>query len=205
MALGQVLQYFFPALTKKLFSDWKLSKTGSLALLLILWSTFDQAFESRAFTSVKPSNNVFVVFINLALIGVWTGVSFLASVAIKLPRKDTIAVCYCVPAKSIAIGVPLSSVTLVGLGRREQSLLQVPMVVFQCLQLAAASLLTIPFRRWVRGEGEEEEERRRGEVEDGGGTMEMGAEEVKGMDQGAEWKTLDEAEKGPEAVRLKPP
>ena len=98
----------------------------------------------------------------------------------------------------------------VGLGRREQSLLQVPMVVFQCLQLAAASLLTIPFRRWVRGKEEEEEEeeeerKRRGEVEGGGGTMEMSAKEVKGMDQGAEGKTLDEAEKGPEAVRLKPP
>ena len=154
---------------------------------------------------MKASNNIFIVFVNVALIAVWTGVSFVASVAIKLPRKDTIAVCYCVPAKSIAIGVPLSAVLWVGLGRREQSLLQVPMVIFQCLQLAAASLLTIPFRRWVRGEEEEEEERRRREEAEAGGTVEMGAEEVEGMDQGAEGKTLDESEKGPEGVRLKPP
>jgi solute carrier family 10 (sodium/bile acid cotransporter), member 7 len=155
MIVGQVIQYFFPQLTKKVFSDWKLSKLGSFALLTILWSTFDQAFRSGAFANVKRSNNVFVVFLNLILISIWTLASFLLSIP-WLKKKDTIAVCYCVPAKSIAIGVPLSAVLFVGLSTEEQSKLQIPMVIFQCLQLAGASLLTIPFRRWVRPEEEAE-------------------------------------------------
>lgn len=122
-------------------------------MLAILWSTFDQAFESGAFSSVKPDNNIFVVFISIAIFLVWLTACFLTSI-LWLPRKDTISVCYCVPAKSIAIGVPLSSVLYVGLSRTQESKLQIPMVIFQGIQVASASLLTIPFRYWVRLEEE---------------------------------------------------
>lgn len=155
MAVGQIAQHLFPAAMKKIFGDWKLNKLGSLALLIIVWSTFDQAFESGAFSSVKPSNNIFIVFVSIGFFLLWLGISFPLSM-LWLSRKDTIAICYCVPAKSIAIGVPLSNVLFVGLSRREQSKLQIPMIIFQGLQIPAGSLMTIPFRRWVRP-GEEAE------------------------------------------------
>jgi sodium/bile acid cotransporter 7 len=63
----------------------------------------------------------------------------------------------CVPAKSIAIGVPLVSVLFIGLSRRKQSKLQIPQVIFQGLQIPAGSLMTLPFRRWVCAEEEAEE------------------------------------------------
>ncbi len=153
--VGQIVQYVFPKPTKKVFVEWKLNKLGSFALLTVVWSTFDQAFESGAFSSVKPDNNIFVVFIAIAYFLIWLAASFLASI-IWLPRKDTIAVCYCVPAKSLAIGVPLTTVLCVGLSRAEESKLQIPMVIFQGLQVASASMLTIPFRRWMRLEEEAE-------------------------------------------------
>ena len=158
MLVGQVVQHLFPNPTKKVFGQWKLNKLGSFALLTILWSSFDQAFESGAFSSVKADNKIFLVFISIAYFLVWFVACFLTSI-IWLPKKDTIAVCYCVPAKSIAIGVPLSAVLFVGISRIEESKLQIPMVIFQGIQVASASLMTIPFRRWVRAEEEEEVEK----------------------------------------------
>ena len=155
MVVGQIVQHVFPNPTKKVFGDWKLNKLGSFALLAIVWSTFDQAFESGAFSSVKADNKIFVVFISIAYFLIWLTICFALSI-LWLPKKDTVSVCYCVPAKSIAIGAPLSSVLFVGLSRTQESKLQIPMVIFQGIQIASASLMTIPFRRWVRAEEEAE-------------------------------------------------
>jgi sodium/bile acid cotransporter 7 len=122
--VGQVIQYLFPNSTEKFFIDWKLNKLGSFSLLIIIWQTFDQAFASGAFASVKGSNLVFVVFINIAHFTVWLVISLAASVG-WLSRKDTVAVAYCVPAKTPAMGVPLSNVLFVGLSRLETSKIQV--------------------------------------------------------------------------------
>jgi sodium/bile acid cotransporter 7 len=154
MVVGQIIQHVFPKPTQKVFGDWKVNKLGSFALLAILWSTFDQAFESGAFSSIKADNKIFIVFISIAYFLIWFTVCFVLSV-LWLPKKDTIAVCYCVPAKSIAIGVPLSSLLFVGLSATEESKLQIPMIIFQGIQIASASLMTIPFRRWVRAEEEQ--------------------------------------------------
>lgn len=103
MFVGQVVQNVFPTQTKKVMSDWKLSKLGSLSLLVIIWQTFDQAFETRAFSSVKGDNMVFIVFISLAFYLLWLAISFWTSI-LWLPKKDVISVCYCVPAKTPAMG-----------------------------------------------------------------------------------------------------
>ena len=92
------------------FVKWKLSKLGSFSLLAIIWATYDQAFATGAFTSVPGNNMVFVVFISIAMFTFLLIVCFLASIP-WLPKKDTIAVCYCVPAKTPAMG-ELSNVIL---------------------------------------------------------------------------------------------
>ena len=63
--VGQVTQHVFPKATQKVFSDWKLSKLGSWSLLIIIWQTFGQAFETHAFDSVKGNNMVFIVFMSI--------------------------------------------------------------------------------------------------------------------------------------------
>lgn len=76
--------------------------------------------------------------------------------------------CYCVLAKSIAIGVPLASVLIIGLSRREQSKPQISMVMFRGLQTPAGSLMMLPFRRWVCAEEEAEEKAESESVPKGG-------------------------------------
>ena len=146
--VGQVIQNVSPRITKKIFSEWKLSKLSSFSLLIIIWQTYDQAFETGAFTSVKGNNVVFVVFISIAFYLVWSTVCISLSL-LWLPKEDTIAVAYCVPAKTPAMGVPLATVMFVGLSPIISSKLQIPMVIYQGLQIAFGSILTIAFRKWI--------------------------------------------------------
>lgn len=157
--VGQVIRNMFPRPVKDTIQRFKLNKLGSFALLVILWSTYDQAFASRAFDSVKPSNMIFIVFISIALFFVFLVVCFATSL-LWLPKVDTISVCYCVPAKSPALGVPLANVLFMGLSPQVESKIQIPMVIYQGLQIFAGSLLTLAFRHWIRPE---EEEKRRQE------------------------------------------
>jgi sodium/bile acid cotransporter 7 len=151
MATGQAVQWVFPRATKKFFVEWGIMRINSFALLTLVWQTFDQAFASGAFTAVKPSNILFTVFICLALYLAWSAICFTAAM-LWLPKVDVIACCYCAPAKALAMVVPLTSVMYVDIEAVEQSKMQIPAVCFQALQVTAGGLMTIAFRRWMRGE-----------------------------------------------------
>ena len=153
--LGQVIQNVFPKPTNKVFIEWKVNKIGSLALLIIIWQTFDQAFETGAFTSVKPDNIIFIVFISITYYVLWTAICVSLSI-LWLGKEDTIAVAYCVPAKTPAMGVPLSHVMFPGIPALTESKIQIPMVIFQAFQIASGSLMTIVFRWWIRPHEERE-------------------------------------------------
>ena len=147
--MGQVTRNTFPHAVQRIFTDFKVSKIGSVSLLLIVWQTYDKAFATGAFDSVMASNIIFLVFISVVFYAVWTVICFSLSVP-WISREDAIAVAYIVPAKTPAIGVPLSAAMFVGLPPKTASKLQIPMVIFQGLQVAAGSLLTLAFRQWIK-------------------------------------------------------
>ncbi|KAF1947359.1 hypothetical protein EJ02DRAFT_449942 [Clathrospora elynae] len=163
MFIGQVVQGLFPKQTKKVFFDWKLLKLSSIALLTIVWQTFDQAFSSGAFEAVKPSNIIFIAFITIALYFIWSTICFTAAI-FWLPKKDVIACCYCTPAKALAMVVPLTSVMYINIDPVDQSKMQIPAIIFQAFQVAIGGILTIGFRRWIRPEEEKEEAEKNGEA-----------------------------------------
>jgi len=156
MFVGQVVQKLFPKQTKKVFFDYNIIKLSSIALLTLVWQTFDQAFQSGAFKTVKPSNIAFIVFITIALYMIWLAICFSASI-IWLPKKDVIACCYCCPAKALAMVVPLSSVMYINTSPIEQSKLQIPAIIFQAFQVAIGGIMTIGFRRWIRSDEQKEQ------------------------------------------------
>ncbi|KAG9189859.1 hypothetical protein G6011_06727 [Alternaria panax] len=155
MLLGQVVQRVFPKMTKKVFFEWKLLKLSSIALLTMVWQTFDQAFSSGAFEAVKPSNIIFIVFITIALYFIWLTICFTAA-TLWLPKKDVIACCYCCPAKALAMVVPLTSVMYINIDPVDQSKMQIPAIIFQAFQVAIGGIMTIGFRKWIRPEEEKE-------------------------------------------------
>ncbi len=148
MAVGQAVRYFFPKAVQKIFVDWKLSKIGSLSMLTLLWQTFDHAFATGAFSTAKTSNIVFIVFITIVNYAVWLIMSFLLSV-LWLDRRDTVSVAMTAPAKTLALGMPLTFLMFEGIGNFEEAKIQVPLLLFQVLQMGLASLSTLGFRRWV--------------------------------------------------------
>jgi sodium/bile acid cotransporter 7 len=135
-------------MTKKIMIDYKVIKLGTVMLLIIMWQTYDSAFSSHAFTSVAPDNMIFIVFISIALFMMFNLVAFLTSIP-WLPREDVISVCYCTPAKSAAILVPISLTMFSGLDPQLLSKIQIPIVIYLGLQIAGGSILIHPFRRWV--------------------------------------------------------
>ena len=163
MLLGQIVQRLFPKVTKKVFFEWKMLKLSSIALLTMVWQTFDQAFSSRAFDAVKPSNIVFIVFITIALYLAWLAICFTAA-TLWLPKKDVIACCYCCPAKALAMVVPLTSVMYINIDPVDQSKMQIPAIIFQAFQVAIGGIMTIGFRRWIRPEEEKEEAEQKAEM-----------------------------------------
>jgi hypothetical protein len=50
-------------------------------------------------------------------------------------------VCYCVPAKTPAMGVPLANVMFIGLSAQLESKIQIPMVIYQ---VRLSSVLSLP-------------------------------------------------------------
>ena len=75
-----------------------------------------------------------------------------------LPRKDVTAVCYTAPAKTSSLGVPLANAMYLGLSAQQGSQIQIPLVIFQGLQILVGSLLTVLFKRWIAaGERRDEE------------------------------------------------
>lgn len=160
LVVGQIVRYLFPKECKKLFVDWQFNKIGSICLLVVLWATYDQAFASHSFDAVVASNKVFIVFISIALWIIFFGVAFFTSI-IWLPREDTVSICYCVPAKGIAMGVPLSTTIFAGISLKLQSKIQIPIVIYQGLQLAFGSILVPIFRRWVDAKRSEDDESQR--------------------------------------------
>lgn len=132
--VGQVVQNLFPNATNKVFKQWSLSKLSSIALLAVIWQAYDSAFASGAFESVKANNIIFICFMSVAFYGIWLAICVTASVW-WLSKEDTISVAYCVPAKTPAMGVPLSMTMYVGLSTMNESKLQIPMVIFQGFQV----------------------------------------------------------------------
>lgn len=149
----------FPSATKKVFTEWKLSKLASLSLLTLLWSTFDLAFGSGAFQDLKASNMIFIVFISIALFLLWLAICVLTSMP-WLDKKDVISIAFCVPAKTPAMGVPLTAVMFTDISTSTSAKMRIPMIIFQAFLISISSLLTIPFRAWVRADEERAEKDR---------------------------------------------
>ena len=185
MFVGQVTRYFFEPACQKIFFDWKVLKFGPFCMLVIIWQTYDGAFASGAFNTVPGSNMIFVVFVSIALFAIYFCVAFFTGI-LWLPRKDVVAVCYCVPAKGPAMGVPLSTTIFAGMDPVLRSKIQIPIVIFQGLQIACGGALIGVFRKWIANE-----EARRAADGGPGVDVEMAGEsqEVSHVRQSVESKT----------------
>jgi sodium/bile acid cotransporter 7 len=135
-------------------------------LLLVIWSTFSSCFYYQALENVSHQSVILVCFLNVALYVFFTFFSLLAArppvhprsrfwqrVFYRFPKRDTIAICFCSPAKSVSIGAPLIGVMWAqGFTPAVQALVMVPIVLYQAEQILCGQIAVILFRRWARDE-----------------------------------------------------
>ncbi|KAI1411242.1 sodium bile acid symporter family protein [Hypoxylon sp. FL1857] len=151
--VGQLVLNLFPNPTRTVMTTYKGCRFASFALLVLIWSAYDGAFETGTLSNMKSTNIVFIVFISIALYLLWAAIALLASM-FWLSKEDTIAVVFCVATKSPALGVPLITLIFAGISQATEAKMAIPMVVFQCIQTCLSGLATIMFRRWLRNKKE---------------------------------------------------
>jgi sodium/bile acid cotransporter 7 len=112
-----------------------------LVPLIIIWQTFDQAFESGAFRSLKGTDIVFIVLSRLLLRHLDGHLCSAIATLARQERHDCCGLlCSC---QDTSDGVPLSVVMFAELSTLTKSKIQIPMIIFQGFQVAAGSLMTL--------------------------------------------------------------
>lgn len=164
--VGQFIQFIFPKQTNRAINKFHLNKVGSVCVLLVIWATFSSCFYYHALENISHQSVILVCFLNLGLYVFFTIFSLLVArppiyaqspilrkVFSQFSKRDTIAICFCAPAKSVSIGAPLIGVMWgAGFSDSVQSLVMIPIVLYQAEQIFCGQIAVILFRRWARDE-----------------------------------------------------
>ncbi|KAL4761083.1 uncharacterized protein BDW70DRAFT_168361 [Aspergillus foveolatus] len=180
LAVGQLVRFLWPEKTGNIIQKYKLAKLGSFCLLLMIWSTFSSCFATGALQGLSTESIVFVVLFNVALYLFLTAVCFFISrppqglcvrttfgrwqVLKQMSVEETIAVCFCGPAKSTALGIPLLYAMWAPVDLYIKAKTSVPVLLYTTEQLFVAHFFVHAFRWWKRRNG------RRCECEEDGGS-----------------------------------
>jgi sodium/bile acid cotransporter 7 len=131
-----------------------------------MWETFSSCFYYQALENITHQSVILVCFLNVGLYIFFTLFSLFISrppihptsrfwqrIFYRFPKPDTVAICFCAPAKSVSIGAPLIGVLWsVGFSDQVQSLVMVPIVLYQAEQILCGQIAVMLFRRWIRDE-----------------------------------------------------
>ncbi|KAI9375622.1 putative sodium bile acid cotransporter [Aspergillus egyptiacus] len=166
LAVGQVVRFFWSEGTARVMQRYKIAKIGSVCLLLMIWTTFSSCFATGALQDLSTESIIFVVLFNIALYVFLTAVCFSISrppkglyrhtrigrwyVLKSISPEETIAVCFCGPAKSTALGIPLLYAMWTPVDLFVKAKTSVPVLLYTTEQMFVAHFFVHAFRWWVR-------------------------------------------------------
>ncbi|RAK79633.1 uncharacterized protein BO72DRAFT_466747 [Aspergillus fijiensis CBS 313.89] len=168
LVVGQLVRWTWPDRTAWVLLTFKLPKLSTACLLLLIWSTFSSCFATGALQTLSVQTIIFVTLFNIALYIFMTAACFVLSrpPAFLAPRrvefrpfrpmdpKEAIAVCFCAPAKSNALGIPLLYAMWGSLELYLKAKTSVPVLLFTTEQICVAHFFVHWFKKWrVRVEG----------------------------------------------------
>lgn len=125
--------------------------------LIISRTTFSSCFATGALQTLSAQSVIFIVLFNIALYMALTVVCFFASRPPRLlsfpgfksmPPEETIAVCFCGPAKSTALGIPLLYAMWAPVDLFTKAKTSVPVLLYTTEQICVAHFFVQFFRRW---------------------------------------------------------
>ncbi|GFF83830.1 uncharacterized membrane protein YMR034C [Aspergillus udagawae] len=163
LVVGQLVRWAWPEQTERVMQTYRISKLGSACLLLIVWMTFSSCFATGALQTLSVQSVLFVVFFNIALYIALTGVCFVLSrppevlsvnkfgmqrIFKRITPEETIAVCFCGPAKSTALGIPLLYAMWAPVDLYTKARTSVPVLLYTTEQICIAHFFVHILQRW---------------------------------------------------------
>ncbi|KAK9480816.1 SBF-like CPA transporter family-domain-containing protein [Lipomyces japonicus] len=170
--VGQFLRFLFTSKVKFVAEKLKINKISSACLVLIIWSSFSSCFYTGAFKVTSPQSTALVLMLNIGCYWLFMGTTlliargshklhfknkYLESIVgfFRFNKRDTIALCFVVPAKTPALGVPLINALYnshKNMDEQVKQMLQIPILLYQMEQLCFSQISVGFFKRWVRDE-----------------------------------------------------
>ncbi|PLB51221.1 hypothetical protein P170DRAFT_382570 [Aspergillus steynii IBT 23096] len=176
LVVGQLVRWTWPDPTARILQRYRIPKIGTVCMLLLVWTTFSSCFATGALQTLSTRSIIFVVFFNIALYIFLTGVCFVlcrpprvlsslgfgtSHVFKRISAEETIAVCFCGPAKSTALGIPLLYAMWTPVDLFVKAKTSVPVLLYTTEQICIAHFFVHVLRKW-RGRVLEMEEREKG-------------------------------------------
>ncbi|OQE22873.1 hypothetical protein PENFLA_c012G03656 [Penicillium flavigenum] len=160
--VGQLVRWTWPDRTAWVMQKTKLPKLATFCLLLLIWTTFSSCFATGALQTLSAQSIVFVVLFNIILYITLTAVCFLCSrppqifssrrwskpIFKRMSPEETIAVCFCGPAKSTALGIPLLYAMWQPVDLFIKAKTSVPVLLYTTEQICVAHFFVQLFRWW---------------------------------------------------------
>ncbi|KAJ5348837.1 hypothetical protein MYU51_007111 [Penicillium brevicompactum] len=160
--VGQLVRWTWPDHTAAVLLKTKLPKLGTVCMLLVIWCTFSSCFATGALQTMSAQSVVFVVLFNIALYITLTGVCFVGArpprvfgsrpwakpIFKRMSPEETIAVCFCGPAKSTALGIPLLYAMWQPLDLFTKAKTSVPVLLYTTEQICVAHFFVQLFKKW---------------------------------------------------------
>ncbi|PWY87032.1 hypothetical protein BO94DRAFT_556571 [Aspergillus sclerotioniger CBS 115572] len=192
LVVGQLIRWVWPEIVAKVMAKYRIAKISTACLILLVWSTFSSCFATGALQTLSASSIVFVVLFNIALYTFLTAACFFFSrppmiLSSGMSPQETIAVCFCGPAKSTALGIPLLYAMWGSLDLYIKSKTSVPVLLYTTEQICVAHFFVHMFKWWHR-RVDRKSASEKGDV--GGG------EKLEGSGSGAGGLDLEEMDKG---------
>ncbi|RHZ63088.1 uncharacterized protein CDV56_109112 [Aspergillus thermomutatus] len=163
LVIGQLVRWAWPEKTERVMQTYRISKLGSACLLLMVWMTFSSCFATGALQTLSVQSVLFVVFFNIALYIALTAICFvlsrppeilsvnrfgMRSIFKRISPEETIAVCFCGPAKSTALGIPLLYAMWAPVDLYTKAKTSVPVLLYTTEQICIAHFFVHALQRW---------------------------------------------------------
>ncbi|KAL1961156.1 hypothetical protein VTO42DRAFT_3101 [Malbranchea cinnamomea] len=165
LIVGQVVRWTFPERTAWAVQRFYLGKISTACLILLVWCSFSTCFSTDALSSLSTPSILLTVFLNVALYLTFTVLCFtlcrppkrlrtnrrfLRHILPPIPPGETIAICFCGPAKTTGLGIPLLYAMYKGGDMARNAKTSVPVILYTTEQIFCAHFMVRLFRRWLR-------------------------------------------------------
>lgn len=164
LIVGQLVRWTWEKQTTAMLQRFYVAKFSTACMLLLIWTTFSSAFATGALQQLSTQSVVFTVLFNVALYLFLTVVCFYTAqppaflrkgkwgkrVFRLAPPEETIAVCFCGPAKTTALGIPLLYAMYTSMDLFTKAKTSIPVLLYTTEQICVAHFMVYVLRRWKR-------------------------------------------------------